>query len=264
MPALLAYLLTITVFLGGGYTGLRFLAGEFDPPVKSQTVAQKPQAAGQKAKSAPALATPSQGSDTDATPLATVAQAKAPADPSTPAADAEPSMVTSVKRNTVATATAEPVIEPVAPSSNPAGAPVTVTGSTPDDAKPDTAKSVANLSEAQASLPRTDAPITAAAAPTPPVTTPPATSVAGNPKADRNRKDAANSYAAMVDSPKSLKRKLDRSREAKQRRPAVVMVLRTVEFPDGRREQRLITQRQAQMDRAVEAEEALPSFFAWR
>lgn len=62
MPVLFAYLLTISIFIGGGYAGLHFLAGDFDTPplpAKAEKVrGEKSEARQQLSKARPASGRP--------------------------------------------------------------------------------------------------------------------------------------------------------------------------------------------------------------
>jgi hypothetical protein len=244
MPALFAYLLTISIFIGGGYAGLHFLAGDFDAPAlpkaeKSDGVKSdaRMQSGKSRSPSAQAVATPSKPQEAAAT--------KVTADGSASETPSPPSVT--------------PAIAQQAPVESKPQAPPDIAVNTP---KPDAAISTAAAAQAsfdkdppKKTVATTDDVATALGEKSGPGLLPetvapdPLEARAAIPRAQRKEARAERPRTARTVQKKSRSASSRATRKPNDRRTEpVLMVLRTIELPNGRRVRQLLTQDQARMD----------------
>lgn len=237
MPALIGYLVTLVVFLGGGYAGMQWLTTPEDipaavavhrsiEPVKSsraRLLARKKHeaAAEREASAAPVVTTTAPARDNPATAAVELIASAADTDPVSvrePAPRSESGRAASVADKPVVEAKSAVEAASAAKAAAIVGSKATAvaTSGKPDIARDNQANGTA-----------------ASAAAIPP-------SVTGDfrveknvssPLLVRNETEASGSKRATA-----MKRRATR---VASRKP-VMMILRTVEFPDGRREQRLL------------------------
>jgi hypothetical protein len=197
MPALLAYIVAVAIFLGGGYGALNWLAGPPEPAgiAAKARHAPRPETYG----AATARRDPQPESATDVSGNSETANS--------PAVSAAPAAADQDKRYD-AMARAEPAAEKSArpiPALKPAAAKATVATAAPESAT----ASASTTSEAK-------------------------------PEA------AKPAVAKTAGADRPLRPKRPRVRQAEERRHPryEVMTLRTIEYPDGRRETRLLPRRE--------------------
>lgn len=223
MPALFAYLIAVGLLLGGGYGALSWLA------------APEPVKVAEKAK--PKRPPPSHYDEANSEEISQAASVAS-------SSDASPSSI--VDDNGAAPASNEPPPSPRAgsgPAANEGGAQVQTSEPARDqknlsanaEASPDEVKQGAESPPSEAKLP---APAASAVSPD-------------------NQNIAASAAPAVKPAKRSHARQAaGRSqRFAERRAPAVMMTLRTIEFPDGRRVSQLIPYRSAEPVWAFEPED---------
>lgn len=223
MPALFAYLIAVGLLLGGGYGALSWLA------------APEPVKVAEKAK--PKRPPPSHYDEANSEEVSQAASVAS-------SSDASPSSI--VDDNGAAPASNEPPPSPRAgsgPAANEGGAQVQTSEPARDqknlsanaEASPDEVKQGAESSPSEAKQP---APAASAVSPD-------------------NQNIAASAAPAVKPAKRSHARQAaGRSqRFAERRAPAVMMTLRTIEFPDGRRVSQLIPYRSAEPVWAFEPED---------
>jgi hypothetical protein len=195
MPALFAYLISITVFLGGAYAGLNWVASRpaEDASIQAAKVPHPQSHPKRKTEVIAAVATPSVSDP--------VVEAKA---------DEK-------------TKFAAPVVTETKPN---VSEPAPKTSESQKTAESQKSAEAHKSAEARKPAERIGAPVQHVSR--------------------QNDASASNSNAAM-DKPKESTSKPQKIRQVEHRRKPVMMILRTIEFADGRREQHLLPMSQSRL-----------------
>lgn len=237
MPALIAYLLSVGIFFGGGYLGLNFLAGNFEsaPRTSRADAGEKITEKNKGKRTLQAASVAVSDTSRDAAAMQTsptqqelvvqlpVESSLSQADLSTSSAstpeaeDIKPANIDAPPQHQVAVAAAPDTSRQDAPGQESPGE-----ASDQNAIKP--ALAAAGLNGALA----LDQPPKA--------------------KTTQTVRNARLDLRAISEKKSGSLPKRGREASTKTKPRLVTMVLQTIEYPDGRREQRLVTQRQARAD----------------
>ncbi len=260
MPALISYVVAVAVFLGGGYWSLNFLAGNFEEPRRATSYtsgqAQQPKAVRiPDPVPAQAIGTPAPGSDTSNVKSP---ETKLP-ESSTPDAPLVAAITPDENVNEQSHAMQSHVGQSDAQSVRPNDRDVTKAngdGSTEID-KPSASQTATRVDSSSANA---DEPHQLETADSRVQTVKPDNGDSGLQPGPAPPKAKTTQTVKNASSDERLRSAISGIRPIVQPRPAkaprvaqkkktepVLMVLQTIEYPDGRREQRLVSQRQAQM-----------------
>ncbi len=238
MQLLIGYLVALAVFLGGGYAGVQWLVAPDDPPALAEN--SQPQSASSRLINAKKIR--------DARALHRKQAESLAEGGKPPVARNEPDAVVADGKDRSATTTAEPATRIAADAAKDEvtpqlpEAPIAVAPSDPKlDARaeagpavtPDKTRAVANQAEARPK----------------PAGKADAEKVAARKSADAKAALAPEPAAAHSEAPVNKKQAATKKKRverfASSSRKPVMMILRTIEFPDGRREQRLLPMAEA-------------------
>ena len=236
MPAFFAYLLSISVFLGGGYFGMNFLAGNFDEPrqtVRIQSDVAHVAKEKRKASGIQLLASSTAVEHTASVPSSPLFETHS----EEIVTDAHPASIEASNPQTASigvnqTAEVKPTDNAAVPQENTVSVVANGAQSNASDQIKDknTTKSVVSKETADANNLA--------------VIEPKAKTAQTVTNASLIRRPMTTSIIPLLN--RRSAKTTRQVKTAKSSKPALVkMVLQTIEFPDGRREQRLVSQRQA-------------------
>ena len=246
MPALIAYLVCISLFLSGGYFGLNFLAGNFDEPRSTVLLhSDKAQRANEKHKNNISQMNDARAEVAHSSSEQSLAQSDAPSEHSYSAAktavidtsDSSDDISSNIKTATVKTTDvdASPKEATVSVEQNASRETNSHQLTAANDVRDQVTSSSAS-GEQEAGGAKDLADIAQKAKTTQSVTT-----------TGQIRRPMTTSINSLLKSHSSRSiRKVRNTR--RPQRELIKMVLQTIEFPDGRREQRLVSQRRASLD----------------
>lgn len=233
MPALIGYLLTIAVFLGGGYAGMQWVTAPQDIPA---AVAAHGSVEPVKSTRAKLL---QRKRHEEAAEREANAKPTATAVPSAPA-EAVPSVV----KPDAVTARAGPVAvsnpvqrEEISQPAAVADKPLLEVSSASKAAAMAGDKSTTAVASMQSEVPLDNRTATVGIAA--PLAAPPLVQPIGEPKSAEKKTARSISPRQATESKRGRAAKRRATTRLASRKP-VMMILRTIEFPDGRREQRLL------------------------
>jgi hypothetical protein len=232
MQLLLGYLIALSVFLGGGYAGVQWLLAPDNPPALAEN--SRPESASSRLINAKKIRDARALHRKQAESLAEDGSKPAPArnEPDAVVADGEDRSAKTADQPATRAAADAPK-DAVRPQVSEA----TVAANDPNlDARaeaspgvtPEKTKAVQNEAEAQPRpAGKKDVEIVATREP-------------GEAKADPSSEPPAARSEAAINKKQAASKKKRVERVASSSRKPVMMILRTIEFPDGRREQRLL------------------------
>jgi hypothetical protein len=241
MLGLIAYLLCAGLFLGSGYLGLNFLAGNFDEPARTMVTRGD---TGQKIRTKHnGNKPPSPIVNSEATPASRDVAFGQTTQPENGGKDAVPESET--------VWSAPQPNQPASPASNAQW--MTINPAVADPTPTDQSVSNALNAVRKGDSEEGQHPDSSTSAPAQTADTLQQAAIAPHAKTTQTVRNAGldlRVMAAASKPPRAKQKGPSTSRSSKSTKPALVMmVLQTIEYPDGRREQRLVTRRQAQLDR---------------
>ena len=236
MPALFAYLIAVTVLLGGGYGALNWLA----TPEPVRVVA----------KATPKPPPPDYADNTSPGPALANAPQVSPSEPSKPEAPSRPEINGTDQVN--AAANDKAVSSDQRPSSSPSPQPATPVAASQQEAKAEVSDPAREHRDRPAQIEMPQAATDQKA--TQPAEALPAESMQGDSAPARHEEENrstqaaprgnAQNVASIAPVAKTAKRlRVRQASRGLEKRPLEVMTLRTIELPDGRRMTRLIPYR---------------------